>query len=125
MEESDNDENDPFNDNDDDRDRCYIPELDCSDEEPKNEVEVAIQIDEEDDVEDALNDLGPGVEDLSVECDAVIDEATGTPIDRRPRLREDVLLKNVKNDVRSDKFEPNELWCSFCDGTKDLVKEAK
>ncbi|KAF5282393.1 hypothetical protein FQA39_LY17590 [Lamprigera yunnana] len=88
MEESDSDENDPFHDNDDDRDRCYIPEIDCSDEEPKNEVEVAIQIDEEDDVEDALNDLGSGVEDLSVECDAVIDEATATPIDRRPRHRE-------------------------------------
>ncbi|KAF5304955.1 hypothetical protein FQA39_LY09429 [Lamprigera yunnana] len=88
AEESDSDENDPFHDNVDDRDRCYIPEIDCNDEEPKNEVEVAIQIDEEDDVEDALNDLGSGVEDLSVECDAVIDEATATPIDRRPRLRE-------------------------------------
>ncbi|KAF5301707.1 hypothetical protein FQA39_LY10638 [Lamprigera yunnana] len=50
--------------------------------------EVDIEIDEEDDVEDALNDLGSGVEDLSVECDAVIDEATETPIYRRPRVRE-------------------------------------
>ncbi|KAF5280215.1 hypothetical protein FQA39_LY05349 [Lamprigera yunnana] len=88
AEESDSDENDPFHDNDDDRDGCYIPEIDCSDEELENEVEVAIEIDEEDDVEDALNDLGSGVEYLSVECDAVIDEATETPIDRRPRLRE-------------------------------------
>ncbi|KAF5297578.1 hypothetical protein FQA39_LY12054 [Lamprigera yunnana] len=88
AEESDSDENDPFHDNDDDRDGCYIPEIDCSEEEPENEVEVAIAIDKEDDVEDALNELGSGVEDLSVECDAVIDEATATPIDRRPRLRE-------------------------------------
>ncbi|KAF5299776.1 hypothetical protein FQA39_LY11446 [Lamprigera yunnana] len=88
AEESDSDENDPFHDNDDDRDGCYIPEIDCSDEEPENEVEVAIEIDEEDDVEDALDDLGSGVEDLSIECDAVIDEATATPIDRRSRLSE-------------------------------------
>ncbi|KAF5292242.1 hypothetical protein FQA39_LY14057 [Lamprigera yunnana] len=88
AEESDSDENDQFHDNDDDRDGCYIPEIDFSDEEPENEVEVAIEIDKEDDVEDALNDLGSGVEDLSVECDVVIDEATATPIDRRPRLRE-------------------------------------
>ncbi|KAF5295267.1 hypothetical protein FQA39_LY13132 [Lamprigera yunnana] len=71
AEESDSDENDPFHDNDDDRDGCYIPAIDCSDEEPENEVEVAIEIDEEDDVEDALNDLSSGVEDLYVECDAV------------------------------------------------------
>ncbi|KAF5283889.1 hypothetical protein FQA39_LY04709 [Lamprigera yunnana] len=36
AEEWDNDENDPFHDNDDDRDGCYIPEIDCSDEEPEN-----------------------------------------------------------------------------------------
>ncbi|KAF5291131.1 hypothetical protein FQA39_LY14373 [Lamprigera yunnana] len=93
ADESDSDENDPFHDNDDDRDGCYIPEIDCNNEEPENEVEVAIEIDEEDDVEDALNDLGLGVEDLSVECDAVIDEATATPIDRCPRLREEFLEK--------------------------------
>ncbi|KAF5300434.1 hypothetical protein FQA39_LY02233 [Lamprigera yunnana] len=71
AEESDSDENDPFYDNDDDRDGCYISEIDCSDKEPENEVEVAIEIDEEDDDEDALNDLGSGVKDLSVECDAI------------------------------------------------------
>ncbi|KAF5273666.1 hypothetical protein FQA39_LY07356 [Lamprigera yunnana] len=36
AEESDSDENDPFRDNDDDRDGCYIPEIDCSDKEPEN-----------------------------------------------------------------------------------------
>ncbi|KAF5294685.1 hypothetical protein FQA39_LY02817 [Lamprigera yunnana] len=63
AEESDSDKNDPFH---------------CSNEEPKNKVGVAIEID----------DLGSGVEDLPVECDAVIDKATATRIDKRPRLRE-------------------------------------
>ncbi|KAF5302859.1 hypothetical protein FQA39_LY02039 [Lamprigera yunnana] len=95
------DENDPFHDNDDDQAGCYIPEIDCSDEEPENEVEVAIEIDEEDDVENALNDLGSGVEDLSIECDAVIDEAIATPIDRRPRLSE-----VQEGPLRGKKFRP-------------------
>ncbi|KAF5271852.1 hypothetical protein FQA39_LY07992 [Lamprigera yunnana] len=104
MEESDSGENDPFHDNDDDLDGCYIPKIDCSDEEPENKVKVAIEIDEEDDVEDALNDLGSGVKDLSVECDAVIDEATATPIDRRPRLREKATVVLYEGTMLRDCF---------------------
>ncbi|KAF5282306.1 hypothetical protein FQR65_LT14360 [Abscondita terminalis] len=87
AEESDSDENDHFHDNDDDRDGCYIPDIDCSDEESENVVEVVTEVDEEDDVEDALNNLCSDVEDLFVEDGGVIDEAPAQVTDRRPRLR--------------------------------------
>ncbi|KAF5289480.1 hypothetical protein FQR65_LT11854 [Abscondita terminalis] len=77
AEESDSDENDHFHDNDDDRDGCYIPDIDCSDEESENVVEVVTEVDEEDDVEDALNNLCSDVEDLFVEDGGVMDEAPG------------------------------------------------
>ncbi|KAF5277899.1 hypothetical protein FQA39_LY06051 [Lamprigera yunnana] len=126
AEESDSDENDPFHDNDDDRDGCCIPEIDCSDKEPKNEVEVAIGIDEEDDVKGALNDLGSGDEDLSVECDSVIDEATATPIDRRPRLREKskVTKKKTKKASRNNSSSGEDLEVSSLDDSSDFMDDA-
>ncbi|KAF5278431.1 hypothetical protein FQA39_LY05920 [Lamprigera yunnana] len=44
AEESDSDENDPFHDNDDDRDGCYIPEIDCSDENLKMKSKLLLKL---------------------------------------------------------------------------------